>query len=87
MEKADFKNFQYILAMDRRNHGDLLALAQKYGFPSDHVLLMRSFEGDPASLDVPDPYYGGQEGFDEVYHILHRATSGFLAHLRTRHAW
>lgn len=74
----DFRDFHYILAMDRQNHRDLVALAERHGLPSDHVVLMRQFEEGADSLDVPDPYYGGQHGFEAVYHILDRATRGFL---------
>jgi protein-tyrosine phosphatase len=79
----DFTEFHYILAMDRSNYDDLLALARRHGLPTDGVLLMRSFEPDARSLDVPDPYYGGQDGFEEVYHILDRATRGFLRSIPT----
>lgn len=74
----DFHDFHYIVAMDRQNHADLLALAARHGLPSDHVVLMRDYEAGASSRDVPDPYYGGPDGFEEVYHILDRATRGFL---------
>lgn len=74
----DFHDFHYIVAMDRHNHADLLALAARHGLPSAHVVLMRDYEAGASSRDVPDPYYGGPDGFEEVYHILDRATRGFL---------
>lgn len=80
--RDDFARFDLVLAMDAANRSDLLALA-----PSDaargKVLLLRDFEPE-AGLDaaVPDPYYGGPEGFEEVFAICERACAGLLAHLR-----
>ena len=80
----DFDGFDLILAMDDENRRDLLALA-----PDDEaqakVHLLREF--DPASdgaadLDVPDPYYGGDEGFDHVLDLIDAATRGLLDRLR-----
>jgi protein-tyrosine phosphatase len=80
----DFDSFDLILAMDADNARDMLALA-----PSEEaaakVRLLREF--DPASdgsgdLDVPDPYYGGPEGFDEVLDLVEAATRGLLDRLR-----
>jgi protein-tyrosine phosphatase len=80
----DFSRYDLILAMDAENARDLLALA-----PSEQaaakVRLLREF--DPASdgsgdLDVPDPYYGGPGGFDEVLDMVEAATHGLLDRLR-----
>ena len=70
--------FEFILAMDRQNAID----AVDVGIPVGRVRLMRSF--DPAAepdAEVPDPYYGGDGGFDEVYAMLVRACDGLLDHL------
>jgi protein-tyrosine phosphatase len=73
----DFESFDLIVVMDRQNQRDVLAL----GAPPDKVRLMRSF--DPAStgkaLDVPDPYYGGDEGFEHVHKLLAIAAEGLLS--------
>ncbi len=76
--KDDVDVYDYILAMDARNYQFLKQL-----FP-DHkgLKMMRDF--DPQvydSKDVPDPYYGGIEGFEEVYDILLRSSKGFLEYL------
>lgn len=80
--KSDFERFDLILAMDRSNEADLLAL----GASRRQVRLMRSF--DPAlsgseahELDVPDPYCGPGDGFQRVYDMLLRATTGLLDEL------
>jgi protein-tyrosine phosphatase len=80
----DFERFDLILAMDDENRRDLLELA-----PGDEarakVRLLREF--DPASrdgdLDVPDPYYGGDQGFEHVLDLVEAATRGLLAELRS----
>lgn len=84
-KKADFERFDYILAMDRSNFEDLSELA-----PSDaarqKLHLLRSF--DPSSISgasVPDPYYGGDEDFDEVVRICQAACGPLLERLRKDH--
>jgi protein-tyrosine phosphatase len=80
----DFTRFDLIVAMDADNARDLLALA-----PSEEaaakVRLLREFDpaGDGSGdLDVPDPYYGGPDGFDEVLDMVDAATRGLLEHVR-----
>jgi protein-tyrosine phosphatase len=76
---ADFARFDHILAMDRSNLRDLVHLA-----PAEHlskIRLLRQY--DPlGGGDVPDPYYGGPEGFDEVVTIVERSCAGLLATLQ-----
>lgn len=78
----DFDRFDYVIAMDRSNQRDLLELARD---DSDRakVHLFRGFDPEsPAGADVPDPYYGGPRGFDQVFDICEAAAEGLLAHLR-----
>lgn len=82
---ADFDRFDYVLAMDGDNLADLEALA-----PDDEarsrVALFRSFDpASPAGADVPDPYYGGERGFDDVFDICRAACEGLLDHLVREH--
>lgn len=73
----DLARFDYILAMDRENYRDLLALdpAGQYG---DRVRLMCDFCRRHPDQDVPDPYYGGPEGFQYVIDLLLDACEGLL---------
>lgn len=76
----DFERFDLLVAMDRSNRDALLALAPD-GHAAARVRLLREF--DPASealgaLDVPDPYYGGPGGFDDVLDIVTAACRGLL---------
>src|SRR5690349_19370278 len=66
-QASDFAHFDLVLAMDAQNRDDLLALAPD-ALPRGKVLLLRSFEPDaPIDAAVPDPYYGGQAGFEQVF--------------------
>lgn len=83
--RADFARFEYVLAADGDNVRALLRLAPDAA-ARDKVRLLRSFEpGAPDDAEVPDPYYGGADGFDEVLDICERACGGLLAHLRAAH--
>lgn len=77
----DFDRFDLVVAMDRENHAELLRLA-----PDDHarakIRLFREFEDGAADPDVPDPYYGGPDGFDRVVAIVRRAAAGLVAAVR-----
>jgi protein-tyrosine phosphatase len=74
--RRDFDRFDLILAMDAENHRDLLALA-----PDDEARSkVRMFRA--GDLDVPDPYYGGEDGFEEVLDLVEEAARGLLDELR-----
>jgi protein-tyrosine phosphatase len=82
--RADLDRFDYVLAMDRANQGVLRQMARG---PEElaRIHLFRSFDPTaPAGAEVPDPYYGGPLGFDEVLDICERGCRGLLAHLRAR---
>jgi protein-tyrosine phosphatase len=87
---ADFARFDRVLAMDRANFRDLLALAPDVA-ARDKLELLRAYDpertGTLADLDadVPDPYYGGARGFDDVLDICTRSCTGLLTELRTTH--
>jgi protein-tyrosine phosphatase len=78
----DLEEFDLILAMDRANLRDLMALSD--GEADGRIRLLREF--DPASgggdLDVPDPYYGAVGGFEEVFDLVEAACRGLLAEIR-----
>jgi protein-tyrosine phosphatase len=79
---ADFRRFDLIVALDRGNLRELLALAPDQE-AADKVRLLREF--DPAAggdLDVPDPYYGGDRGFETVLDMVEAACRGLLDELR-----
>jgi len=78
----DFERFDLILAMDHEN----LRVLQRRAPPTAHERLRLLLEFGPQGgpEDVPDPYYGGPNGFEEVLDLVEAATRGLLTHLRQR---
>lgn len=75
----DFFDFDFLLAMDESNLRQLQHIR-----PSDatsHLGLFLSFSESAASLEVPDPYYGGGEGFEQVLDLVDAAAEGLLRRL------
>jgi protein-tyrosine phosphatase len=78
---ADFDDYDHVLAMDRSNRDELVRMA-RHATDRAKVALLRSFDpGAPPDAEVPDPYYGGPRGFEEVFDICERACRGLLAQL------
>ena len=80
----DFEAFDLLLAMDRQNAADVTALAPDEDARAK-VRLLREFDPEAVAageLDVPDPYYGGADGFEDVLDLVTRACQGLLAELR-----
>lgn len=74
--ETDFAHFDYILAMDSDNYQLLINAS-----PSEqHHKINRFLDYAPArkESDVPDPYYGGQNGFNDVFDLIEEASQGFL---------
>ncbi|MEM6346862.1 MAG: low molecular weight protein-tyrosine-phosphatase [Bacteroidota bacterium] len=78
----DFLEFDYILAMDDSNLDDLKQLAESSANPQAQLFKMRYFDDEAPNTDVPDPYWGGDQGFEYVYQMLDRSTQKLLAHIR-----
>ena len=83
--REDLDSFDLVLAADIQNQHDLLALAGDDPVRRAKVRRLREF--DPASvkggeLDVPDPYYGGADGFEQVLDIVDAACRGLLGEIR-----
>ena len=78
---ADFGNFDYLLAMDRANLAELGRIARS---SAAHLGLFLEFAPDCGSDEVPDPYYGGQEGFERVLDLCEAGARGLLAELSQR---
>ncbi len=80
--KADFSNFDFIVAMDTNNFDDIVALSNSDAQASK-VKLMLNYSSPYENQAVPDPYYGGDEGFEEVYDLLLESCNAFLDQLET----
>jgi low molecular weight protein-tyrosine phosphatase len=76
---ADFTHFTHIFAMDQSNLADLQAMHPKGGIMP--VLFLGPASNTPSG-DVPDPYYGGDEGFEHMLDLIEAAATGFLETLR-----
>jgi protein-tyrosine phosphatase len=82
-QKSDFQDFDLILAMDRENHQDILSLDQT-GQYYQKVRLMCDFCSRHTLKEVPDPYYGGLEGFNQVIDLLVDACEGLLTYVTSQ---
>ncbi|MBU2887422.1 low molecular weight phosphotyrosine protein phosphatase [Gilvimarinus agarilyticus] len=83
VQAVDFDRFDYVLAMDSANLSDLQALRPE-GF-TGQLSLFLDYAQDTAQTQVPDPYYGGDEGFEHVLDLIEQAAEGLLADIRQRH--
>lgn len=84
LQANDFRRFDYILAMDETNLADLRALR-----PADfkgHLGLLLAFAPGRREREVPDPYYGGDEGFAHVLDLVEEASEGLLREIRLARA-
>lgn len=69
----DFDKFDHIFAMDKENYKNIAALARNKS-DKEKVALMLDVLNSPETKEVPDPYYGGDQGFEHVYELLDKAT-------------
>ncbi len=79
----DFQHFDYIIAMDRANLSDLKAM-QPSNF-AGHLALFLDFTSQSTHSEVPDPYYGGEDGFELVFNLVEEASRGLLRHIQDSH--
>lgn len=77
VHREDFRRFDLIVCMDADNRGHLLDM----GAPTDKVSLLLEYDPRGRLRDVPDPYYGGAEGFDQVFRLVDAACEALLAKL------
>lgn len=79
-ERADFDRYDLIVVMDRSNLRDVMAQAPDEQ-AAGRVRLFRSYDPAADDLEVPDPYYGGPDGFRDVVAMVRRAAAGLVAQL------
>lgn len=73
----DFDAFDFIFAMDESNQSNILNLARNKA-DRDKVELFLNYNHPKQNLSVPDPYYGGEQGFEDVYQMLNEACDKFI---------
>jgi protein-tyrosine phosphatase len=78
---SDGKKFHYILAMDKNNSRDII---HELGMKHEGLFLMRDFDDQFKGADVPDPYYGNADGFENVHQILYRSIENFINFLEEK---
>jgi protein-tyrosine phosphatase len=79
----DFVVFDYILAMDQDNYRSLSRICPR-GM-KEKLMLFMDFAPELRRREVPDPYYGGQQGFDQVFDLVEAAAQGLLDEISRRH--
>ena len=78
--RRDLDRFHHIICMDETNRREVAALADGSGHAAKVRLLME-FDANSPAREVPDPYYGGGEGFETVYRLVDSACEKLLANL------
>lgn len=78
LSRPDLKDFDYLIAMDQYNFEQVKNLMDANGIRHNHLYLMREFQPDAEHLDVPDPFFGEQESFEEVFDILDESMDHLL---------
>ena len=79
----DIKHYNYILAMDHLNYEEIVNIAGDSN--TKHIFLLRSFDIlERNQFDIPDPYYGLDKDFEEVFQICSRSIDGFIAFLHSQ---
>jgi len=85
LNRMDFRDFDYIIAMDESNLANIKKASAQHKIPVKNLFLMRSFQEEPEFMEVPDPYYGLEDGFQQVFLILDDALEGLLGELKQKY--
>ena len=87
VKSSDFYKFDLIIAMDRENKNHLMNLATSDKH-KQKIKLMRDFENiysnSNSNLDVPDPYYGGPDGFKHVFTLVYKCIKNLISYLEEK---
>ena len=83
IKSSDFAKFDYILPMDEQNYEILFDISpQEY---RDKIKMFLSFSPTSSVREVPDPYYGGPGGFDQVFDMVEAGSRGLLEDIMRKH--
>ncbi|WJW76786.1 low molecular weight protein-tyrosine-phosphatase [Thiohalobacter sp. IOR34] len=83
VSEEDFREFDYVIAMDSSNYEDLQAICDPDY--ADRLHRFMDFAPGIDETEVPDPYYGGRQGFNRVLDLIELAAAGLLETIRQRH--
>jgi len=84
LNRIDFRDFDYLIAMDKSNLENVKISAEQHKTAPNNLLLMCAFQKNPKFMEVPDPYYGGVDGFQKVYDILDSSLDGLIEELEKK---
>lgn len=79
----DFDEFDLIFVMDKTNYENVLSMAESDEHRSKVRLILSELK-EHENCNVPDPYFGGDEGFENVYRLLDEATNEFIRKLNSK---
>jgi len=82
-KRDDFQHFDYVLAMDASNYRNLEIIKPKN--PKARLKMMRDYDNQTSGANVPDPYYGGEDGFQKVFEILDESVNNLIDDLIKKH--
>ena len=85
VNSQDFEEFDYVIAMDMSNESDLQSACPVE--LADKIHLFLKFASNTDTVEVPDPYYGGVNGFERVLDLIEDAADGLIAHLQKTHSF
>lgn len=77
VRREDFERFHHLVAMDESNRETLI----ERGCPPERVRLLLEYDENTRLIEVPDPYYGGPEGFETVFQLIDAGCEALLRHL------
>ncbi len=83
-DKSDFTTYDYIYVMDKSNYQNIIQLTDKNQDKNKVNLILNELYPNE-NLEVPDPYYGGSEGFENVYQMLNKACNHIAHKLEKQH--
>lgn len=81
LKAADLEVYDYVFAMDNNNYDTILRLSNGI-VPKANIRLIRDFDPLMKGGEVPDPYFGGERGFQEVFEMLDRSIENLITHLK-----
>lgn len=82
VKSGDFEEFDLLICMDGENAHDLASM----GCPPEKIKLLMDYHDDSQHDEVPDPYYGGRDGFKLMHELIDRAVDGLLERMRPESA-
>ena len=84
--RSDLERFDYVVAMDSENLANVRRLVN-VPRSTARVHLLREWDPESRGAGVPDPYYGGERGFEDVHDIVERSCEGLLRHILEERGW